>query len=223
MLVGCVVLVAACGETAPDQTDSATPDSSTQQDVGSMDVVIDSSNDANDAAETSTGSDASGDADGGADAPVDAAADASVDAGACGAYESNGPYGCNKLLPPSSKIPLTCVSEPAATGGPIADGYYELTGYAFDTQTFDASCPSGVTHSGIVMFCSGTMLWFDIDQNSSSFDSTGTYATNGNTITISPLSGCSGNKDTYEYTATATTFEIRGGSPITQVLTYTMK
>ena len=162
-------------------------------------------------------------ADVGVDVVADVAPETSVDAGACGAYESNGPYGCNKLLPAATQVPLTCVSEPAATGGAITDGYYELTSYEFDTNTFDASCPTGVSHAGIVMFCSGTMLWLDIDQNNSSFDSTGTYTTSGNLITVTPLSGCDGNKDSYEYTATPTTFEIRGGSPITQVLRYTLQ
>jgi hypothetical protein len=206
--IACVgVLFVACGQ-VKNQPDAGPTDSSTEQDVAA-DALGWIDADAGNAPEAST--------DAGAEA------EAAVDAGACGPYESTGPYGCNKLLPPATSIPLTCVSEPAATGGTIVDGYYELTGYAFDTNTFDASCPSGASRRGIVMFCAGTMLWFDIDQNNSSFDSTGTYTTSGNTITISPLSNCSGNEDTYEYTATATTFEIRGGSPITQVYTYTMK
>jgi hypothetical protein len=215
-LLGCSIVAAACGQTQPEP-DAAPPDSSTQNDVGATDVTSSS-----DVADTGSVVEASIDA-ADADAESDTSADVWMDAGACGPYEANGPYGCNKLLPPSTNVAPTCTPLATATGGTIVDGYYELTKYSLDSSMFDAACPTNVTHAGIVMFCAGTMLWFDIDQNQSSFDSTGTYTTNGNTITISPASTCSGNKDTYEYTATPTTFEIRGGSTVTMMFTYTLK
>ncbi len=142
-----------------------------------------------------------------------------VDGGIC-SYEGSGQYGCNSL-PSSLPISVTCAAESPATGGAIVDGYYVLTQAVLDTAGFDAACPTGFSRRGAIEVCGGAFLWLDLDQDNSSYDGTMTYSTNGNQISVVPMSGCEGNSGSYAYSATPTTFEIRGGASGVIVLTYT--
>ncbi len=196
-----------------------------EEDAGEEEEDASVAKDAGKDAKTDTGTTDSGNIDTGTvdagDANVDDAADDAADAnvadaddgstadandGSTAADANDGApveAGCNDLVYGSPPLPLSAAggTAPAATGGPVTPGTYNLTSYNY----YSSTAPAYTLRSTVRISPGNVIDRLITDASGIEKSQSGTFATVGSTITMTWTCGGVGN-DVGQYTAGANKF-----------------
>ncbi len=145
--------------------------------------------------------------------------------GSTGSSSGSSGAACNDLTPQGSTVTLTCANgaAPAAAGGTIVDGTYNLTAAVIYVGTADAgACASGApsVEATLVVSSSGTVVQVVASTGGVIATETDTLVVSGDQLTGTAT--CGNSLGTVPFTATSTTLTVQkasSGSTIVEVYT----